>query len=168
MKTWTLVPFLAALWIVESVIVRNVTLFSGTADIVWLGVIAWAVQPKTEISLWGMALMAALIMETASAMPAGAYLVFYLGTAFVVAALRGMLRQGRFLLYLALVFFGSLIGGIFFFALLWIFRGTTIAFADALLQVVIPMVFLNFLWGLPVYFLTHDFARWVYPEEIEE
>jgi cell shape-determining protein MreD len=168
MKTWMLVPFLAALWIVESVIVRNVTLFSGAADVVWLGVIAWAVQPKTGVSLWGMALLAALIMETASAMPAGAYLAFYLITAFAVATLRGMLRQGRFLLYLASVFFGSLIGGIFFFALLWVFRGTTIAFDDALLQVVIPTVFLNLLWGLPVYFLTRDFARWAYPEEVEE
>jgi hypothetical protein len=36
---------------------------------------------------------------------------------------------------------------------------------DALAQVILPALFLNLLFILPVHSLLRDLARWVYPQE---
>ncbi len=165
MRTWLLLPVVAAFWITESVLVRNITLFAGAADILLLGVVAWAVQPPVGGSLWVWAALAALLAEAGSAMPTGVYLALYLGAAALTWTLRRRIWQNRLLLYLLVVFAISLLGGLGMYLVLWVLQGAQGDLAQALVLVVIPSTFLNILWALPVYFVLRELTFWVYADE---
>ncbi len=169
MREWLLLPVLAALWILESTLVRGVTLFSGAADVLLLAVIAWAVQPPVGRGMWLWAAAAALLSELGSAMPPGAYLAVYLLGATLAWALRRRAWQSRFWLYLWLVLLVSLLGGLGMYFLLWILHGGLLgSLSQALTLVILPSAFLNLLWALPVYFLVRELMYWVYAgEEVE-
>ncbi len=166
MRDWFLLPVLALLWIVESALVRNVTLLSGAADVVFLAVLAWAAQPSSGNSMWVWAAAAAWLMETGSAMPNGVYFVWYLGAVAGIWLLRRRVWQSGLGLYWLVVLLASLAGGAMMYAVLWVLQGDFWGnWREALVWVIIPSTLLNLLWALPTYFFMRELAAWVYVDE---
>jgi len=163
--TFLAIPIFGLLAILQSAILSRMPLLQGTADLVLLVVIAWALQERVR-SAWQWALIAGIIMAYVSALsgliPIGSYLV--------VTALALFLRQRVWqvpvLAMLAVTFIGSLL--VYSLTALYLsITGTPLPFVDTLYQIILPSIILNLLLAIPVYALVKDLSEWLYPEEID-
>ncbi len=165
MKTWLLWLLLAAVWIFQVTIVRSITLLSGAADVMMLFLIAWILQPETGWTGWAAALTAAVLADLTSAMPTGAYFVFYLLAAALAWWVRQRLWQSQIVAMLLIITASVLTGYTVFFVLLWVFRGVAADIRLILAQIIFPSLFLDLLWAFPVFYTMRDLAQWAYAEE---
>jgi rod shape-determining protein MreD len=149
----------------QSAIVSRMPLLHGTADLVLLALLAWAVHERVETA-WTWAVIGGLILTIASALPAGVYLSGYLLAVGVALLMKRLLWQVPLLAMLAAVFLGTLFTQIIaVFTLNFI--GELIPWQQSFNLIILPSLLLNLLLTIPVYGLITDLANWVYPEEIE-
>lgn len=165
MITLLAIPIFGLLAIFQSAIISRMPLLQGTADLVLLVVIAWALQERVR-SAWQWALIAGIIMAYVSALngfiPIGSYLV--------VTALALFLRQRVWqvpvLAMLAVTFIGSLL--VYSLTALYLsITGTPLPIVDTLYLIILPSIILNLLLAIPVYALVKDLSELLYPEEID-
>ncbi len=163
MKNLIAVPVLALAFMLQTAVVSRITLISGSADLVLLILITWALQEQVQSSVhW--AALAGLMAAFVSGLPP-----FVLITSYVVAVLmaRYVLRQTWQVPVLALftvILFSTLILHLITYITLFL-GNTPISFGDSLAYITLPSLFLNFLLALPVQSLISDLALWVYPLE---
>ena len=62
MAIWISIPVLGSLVIIQSVIASRIALLQGTADIVMLAIIAWALQ-KRVMTAWHWAIIGGLLVS---------------------------------------------------------------------------------------------------------
>ena len=165
MITLLAIPVFGLLVIFQSAIVSRMPLLHGTADLVLLVVIAWALQERVR-SAWQWALIAGIIMAYVSAING----IIPLGSYLLVTALALFLRQRIWqvpiLAMLAVTFFGSLL--IYALTALYLsISGTPLPLIDTLYLIILPSIILNLLLAIPVYALVKDLSEWLYPEEID-
>ena len=156
---------LGLLTIVQSVFIRQVVLLQGSADIVMLMLIAWALQRRTRRT-WLWALFAAGLVTMLSEVHFLVWLIGYLGVALMARALR---RTGWRLPALGMLLL-AIAGTLLVQGLTWAtlrLAGTPIPFLLAVRRVMLPSLLLNLLFALPVYSLARDLAAWVFPEVVE-
>jgi rod shape-determining protein MreD len=159
------VPFLGILVILQSSIVSRVTLLSGTADLVLLALLAWAVQERVKTT-WQWGLIGGLLVALVSALPLLANLVGYLISAGLARGLRRQLWQLPLFAMLVATFTGTLvIHSLTIFSLRA--AGTIIPWREAFNIITLPSALLNLLLAIPVYAIVGDLAGWLHPEEIE-
>ena len=159
------IPILVILVILQSTVVRLVPLLHGTADIVLLAIIAWAVQDRVTTA-WYWSAIGGLLISIASALPIGVALVGYFLATGVALAVRRWIWQVPLLAMLVATFLGTLIThGLAIFTLN--LAGTPIPWREAINIIVLPSLLLNLALAIPMYALITDLANWVYPEEIE-
>lgn len=159
------IPILSMLVILQSAIVSQVPLIHGTADLVLLALIAWAVQQRVTTA-WYWSAIGGLLVSIASAMPPGTVLIGYLLATGVALALRQRVWEVPFLAMLTATFVGTLITqAIAIFTLN--FSGTPIPWNQALNLITLPSALLNLALAIPMFALIGDLANWLYPEEIE-
>jgi len=159
------IPILILLVILQSAIVSLVPLLHGTADIVLLAVLAWAVQERVTTA-WYWSAIGGLLISIASALPVGVALAGYFLATGTTILIRRWVWQVPFLAMLIATFFGTLIThalSIFTLNL----TGTPIPWGEALNIITLPSLLLNLVLAIPIYALITDLANWVYPEEIE-
>ncbi|RME91264.1 MAG: hypothetical protein D6770_00700 [Anaerolineae bacterium] len=165
MKELLAFPILVLVAIVQMAVVGRITLLAGSADLMLLVLVAWALQPQVATA-WHWAIAGGALVGFASrlpwAIPLGSYLL-------VVAAARLLQRrvwEGPLLAMFTVTFLGTLL---FHLSSLIALRltGTPLSVGDALGLVILPSVLLNLLLSIPVFFFIRDFARWVYPVEEE-
>jgi rod shape-determining protein MreD len=153
------------LLILQSAVISRLSLLQGTADVVLLAVIAWALQKRVKTGLyWG--IIGGLLVSFVSGLPYGATLVGYLLAVGLASLLRQRVWQVPLLSMFIATFFGTLVVNLAALVALRV-AGTPLLFWQALNLVTLPSVLLNMLVAIPVYALIGDLARWVYPEEIE-
>ncbi|HEY3310448.1 MAG TPA: hypothetical protein VGK00_02300 [Anaerolineales bacterium] len=163
MKNLVAIPVLALAFMLQTALVSRITLLSGSADVVLLILVAWALQEQVQSS-WHWAGLAGLMAAFVSGLPP-----YVLVTAYILAVLlaRYVLHQTWQTPILALftvTFFSTLLLHLITYLGLW-FRGTSLPLADVVSLITLPSVFLNFLLALPVHSLIRDLALWVYPVE---
>jgi len=159
------IPVLIILVILQSAIVSLVPLLHGTADIVLLAILAWAVQERATTA-WYWSAIGGLLISIASALPLGVAIAGYFLATGVALIVRRWVWQVPLLALLIATFFGTLITqGLAISALSFI--GTPIPWLEALNIITLPSLLLNLALAVPMYALTTDLANWVYPEEIE-
>ena len=163
MKNLIAIPLLALAFMIQTAVVSRITLLSGSADLVLVILLSWALQEQVE-STWHWAALAGLMAAFVSGLPPFVLLIAYLAT---VSLARYVLRQIWHTPVLALftvTFFSTLLLHLITYLSL-LFNGTSVSFGDALALITLPSVFLNFLLALPVHSFIRDLALWVYPVE---
>jgi cell shape-determining protein MreD len=156
------IPTLMVTLILQMVIVSRLPLIHGTADLVLLALVAWALQERAR-SAWAWALLAGLAVSFISALPLYAPVLIYLSVTAVARLLQRRVWQTPILALLVAVFVGTLVQHGISIAILNI-SGSPIGWQEGLSLVTVPSLLLNLGLALPVYTVIVDLSHWVYPE----
>lgn len=165
MATILAVPIFLLLAILQSSIISRITLLQGSADLVLLVLIAWALQDRVKHA-WFWAVLGGALMNYLSGLPVPILLITYM---VIVIGVRLVIRR-IWQVPLLMMLVGTTIGTILLLGAQYLTRvitGVMLPFGDSLSLVILPSVFLNLLFSIPVYTLVTDFANWVYPTEKE-
>ena len=165
MVTLLAIPLFIVLGIFQSAVVSRLPLLHGTADLILLVVIAWALQDRVRTA-WQWALIAGLVVGYLSALNMIIPLAGYLLVTGMALLLRQRVWQMPILAMLAVTFIGTLLIDVMTTLFLSI-NGTPLPILDTLNLIILPSTILNLLLSIPVYALVKDFSEWLYPEEID-
>lgn len=165
MITLLAIPIFGLLAIFQSAIVSRMALLQGTADLILLVVIAWALQERVRTA-WQWAIIAGFIVAYVSAMDSIIPIASYLLVTGLTLLLRQRIWQVPILAMLAVTFIGSLLVNVLTVLYLSV-TGTPLPFVATLNLIILPSIFLNLLLAIPIYALVKDFSEWLYPEEID-
>ena len=153
------------LLIIQSVVVSRLPLLHGTADIILLTLVAWALQEKVKHA-WGWALIGGLFVSSISAMPYFSPLISYILAVGIARFLQRHVWQMPILAMFVATIVGTLLQLAIYYVALQV-HGTVMPLNEALNLVILPSALLNLLLSLPVYGLVNDLANLVYPVEVE-
>lgn len=165
LATLIAIPVLTGLVILQSAIFSGIVLLHGTADVVLLALLAWAVHERVKTA-WQWALLAALLVSIASALSPWAIAFGYLAATGLTLLLRHFIWKFPFLAMLASTFLGTLLTQTVHVLGLR-FLGVSFPWREAFNAVMLPSAMLNQLIAIPIYALIGDLANWVYPQEIK-
>ena len=165
MATIIAIPVLLIMVILQSAIISQVPLLHGTADIILLIVVAWALQERVRTA-WQWSLIGGILVGLFSVIPIAIPITGYLIVTGISLTLRRRIWQIPFLAMLVVILIGTPIIQ-FGTAIYLSVSGTSISWPEAINLIILPSLILNLLLALPVYVIIRDLAEWVYPEEIE-
>jgi len=158
-------PLLMILVMVQSAFVSNFMLLHGSADIVLLTIISWALQERVDTA-WHWAVIGAVLVSIPSALPFYALLAGYLLATGITLLLRRRVWQRPILAMLVSTFFGSLISLMINWGILYL-GGHPLPLLSSLNLIIVPSLILNLLLSIVVYTLVGGLAEQLYPEVIE-
>lgn len=165
MATLIAVPIFSILLILQSAVISRIALLHGTADLLLLVVIAWALQKRVETA-WHWSLIAGLMFSFVSALPVGVALLGYLLVTGMTLLLRQRVWQVPILAMLVATFLGTLLTQGLALAALRL-TGDPLPILQAFNLITLPSILLNLILAIPAYALLGDLAGWLYPEELE-
>lgn len=156
------IPLILVSSILETTLISRFQLLHGTADIVMLFVISWALQDKMK-GVWIWAILAGLLMGLFTGLPFFVPLASYLAVTWAATVLKKRIWQMPLLVTLVLTLIGTLINHVLSLGVL-IFQGASIQMSVVITQVTLPSILLNLLWALPIYWLITSIANRMYPK----
>jgi rod shape-determining protein MreD len=165
MATIIAIPIMVFLAMLQTVIVSRLPLLLGSADLILLTLIAWALQERVK-NTWIWTLIGGLTMSILSALPLMVPLFGYL----IATALARIVQNRIWQTPILAMYVTTLAGTLIYQGLVYIvlqFSGTTINIGDALNLVILPSLLLNMLLALPIHTIMVDLSQWVYPLEIK-
>ncbi|MFC1996452.1 hypothetical protein ACFLXI_02450 [Chloroflexota bacterium] len=165
MVTLLAIPLFIVLGIFQSAVVSRLPLLHGTADLILLVVIAWALQERVRTA-WQWAIIAGLVVGYLSALNMIIPLAGYMLITGIALLLRQRVWQMPILAMLTVTLIGTLFINVMTALFLSLF-GTPLPVLDTLKLIILPSTILNLLLAIPIYALIKDFAEWLYPEEID-
>jgi len=161
MRNLIAIPVIVLAVILQSAVVSRMTLLAGYADLTLVMLAAWALQDGVE-SAWHWATATGILVGFVSGIPLIVPLISYL----VVVALANILQrrvwQAPLLAMFSVTFLGTMVSNLLSLVVLR-FSGDPFVIGDALGLLVLPSVFLNMLFAIPVYAVMRDLAKWAYP-----
>ncbi len=153
--------FLAVAVILQTTIVRRVTLLYGPADLVLLVLLAWVLHRRTP-QTWQWGVVAGLLVGLASNLP-----WWITAAGYALAVLAAQALQTRVWQVTLLTVFSTALAGTFIvhgLAYLYLFAlGTSTSPVQAFNLVLLPAAILNLLLTLPVYAFTGELTKWLTP-----
>ena len=156
---------MALLVMLQTIIVSRLPILLGTADLVLIALVAWALQERVK-NAWAWTIIGGLLVSYVSALPYLTPLIGYLIITWIALTLRKRIWQTPILAMLVVTFLGTLITqGLAIVALQ--VNGITFSLRDALELVVLPSVLLNLLLAMPIHTIMVDLAHWAFPLEIQ-
>lgn len=158
------IPLFIILAIFQSAVVSRLPLLHGTADLLLIVVIAWALQERVR-SAWQWALIAGIIIGYTSALNFLIPIIGYMAVTGLALLLRQRIWQVPILAMLGVTFVGTLLINLIA-ALFLSITGTPLPIFETLNLIILPSVILNLLLAIPIYALVKDLSEWLYPEEI--
>lgn len=159
------IPILGALLILQTVVVSNIPLLNGTADLVLLAVIAWALHKRVQTA-WQWGIIGGLFVAMVSGVP------FYVPIIGMLAAvgIALLLRQRVWQVPILAMFIATFISTLLMHALTIValqISGVSTPILQGLNLITLPSVLLNILLAVPLYVLLGELANVLYPEELE-
>jgi len=151
--------------ILQSTIVSRIPLLNGTADLILLFIVAWALQDRVE-SAWQWCLIGGIFASLYSALPFGTFIVTYLIATGIARLLKRRVWKAPFLAMLAATFIGTIIVQVLSLAARLV-TGVNIPLISMLNLILLPGLLLNLILAIPIYSIMRDMAGWLYPEELE-
>jgi rod shape-determining protein MreD len=155
------VPILSLLTIIQSAIISRLPLLQGTADLILLVLIAWALQERVR-SAWHWSVIGGLLIGFVSIIPIGIPLAIYLCITGIVLMVKQRIWETSILAMFAMTFVGSLFSQIVT-GLTVSIGGTPLPIFDTLKLIILPSLILNLILAAPIYAIIKDLAEWVYP-----
>jgi rod shape-determining protein MreD len=165
MSTILSIPVLTVLVMLQSAVVSRVHLLNGTADLVLLALVAWAMQERVD-NAWVWGLVGGILASLTTSLPAGVLIVSYL----ITVGLALLLRQRGWRIPLLGMFLITFLGTLItqgFSMLAILLSGTPLPILESLNIVILPSLLLNLLLVIPIQVILGDLANWLYPEEVE-
>jgi len=159
------IPIFGILIVLQSTLVNHMTLLQGTADIILLTVIAWALHQRVKTA-WQWSIIAGLVFTFASALPIGVSLIAYLTITAITRFMRRHTWRIPLLTMLVLAFIGTVVMHGFSLTAIKL-SGNPIPVMDAIGLITLPSILLNLIFAIPIFAIFNDLANWLYPEEIE-
>jgi hypothetical protein len=159
------IPILGGLLILETSILNQIPLLQGSADLILLALIAWALQKRVS-SAWSWGVIGGLLVGYVSAVPLLVYLVSYLAA--VGFAL--LLRQRMWNVPLLSMLLATFISTLFMHGLIMLtlrMSDTPLAFAATVNLVTLPSLLLNMILAIPFFVVFGDLANLLQPEALE-
>jgi rod shape-determining protein MreD len=163
MKNLLAFPILAGALILQMAVVSRLSLLSGSADLVFLIIVAWSLQERAE-SAWLWSLLAGVMVGAASGLPLFVTVPAYLTTTALARLVLRRVWETPILAMFVVVFVGTLLYEGLALAATTLSGGTQ-QVADAFSLIILPALLLNCVLALPVYAVMRDVASWVYPAE---
>ena len=159
------IPIFSVLLIIQSAVLSRVPLVYGTADLVMLAVVAWALQKRVDTT-WHWAVIGGLMFSFVSALPFVVPIIGYLLVAGLALMVRRRIWQAPILGMFVATFAGTLVlHALNLIALRLI--GNPMPWLEALNLITLPSLLVNLFLALPAYFIFADLAKWLYPEALE-
>ncbi|MCJ7700715.1 MAG: hypothetical protein MUO62_03955 [Anaerolineales bacterium] len=165
MATLIAFPILSFLAILQAAIVSRLPLLQGTADLILLVLIAWALQERVR-SAWQWSIVGGGVIGFKSIIPTFIPVMIYLVITGVALLVRRRIWEAPVLAMFALTFAGSFFSQIIS-ALVVSISGTPVPVIDTIKLIILPSLILNLILAAPIYAVIKDLAEWVYPEEIK-
>ena len=165
MAIWISIPILSSLVLLQSVVVSRTKLLHGTADLVMLAIIAWALQKRVK-SAWHWAVVGGFLVGMVSTLPMIVPVISSILIVAVALLLKQRVWQVEILAMFVTTFIGTLLVHSISIVSLMI-TGTTLPFLEVVSSITVPSLLLNLLIAAPAYFLLRDLAKGLYPEPIE-
>ena len=165
MATFIAIPILAILTILQSTIVSRLPVLQGTADIVMLVLIAWALQERVR-SAWQWSIIGGVLIGFVTVLHFSVPLLIYL----VITGLVLIIRRRIWKIPILVMFVMTFIGSVFSYLvslIAVIISGVNIPVFDSIRLILLPSLILNLLLAAPIYAVIRDLAEWLYPEEIK-
>ena len=150
---------------IQTIIVSSLPLLAGTADLMLLVLISWALQDRVKTA-WEWTIAGGLLVGFVSALPIYLPLIGYTLVTFLARWTQRRVWQTPVLAMLFVTVVGTFLMNILTILALQ-FMGTPVSFSDGISLVTLPSTMLNLIFALPVYLLIKDLARWLYPAEDE-
>jgi rod shape-determining protein MreD len=158
-------PILVILLVLQTAIVSQIPLLQGTADLILLALVAWALQKRVN-SAWAWGITGGLLVGLVSAIPFPVYLTGYLMAVAIAVLLRQRIWNVPFLAMTIATLAGTLIiHGLTF--LYFRLIDTNIGISNSINLVTLPSMLLNLILSIPFYLIFSDLARTLYPEPLE-
>jgi rod shape-determining protein MreD len=158
-------PVLVIALMLQLAIFSQLPLLYGTADVMLLVLLAWALQERSS-NAWFWALIGGGLVSVISAMPFGTPLIVYLVLALIMRTVSRRVMEfpvlGMLIATLGATFFQHMVEIVVLFV-----DGRSMPFEQSLVLVTMPSMLLNLLFSLPVYALMTELAHWVYPVEVQ-
>lgn len=163
MAAFLAIPVLLVAFMLQLAIVSNLPLLGGTADLILIVLVAWAIQERTK-TLWFWTLVGGGLVALVSAMPGMAALLGYMMAILLVRLLTMRVWQVPILTLFIGIVLGTLVQHLFSITALF-FDGRPLPFEESMTWVTLPSILLNLILALPVYGLISDLANLVNPKE---
>lgn len=157
-------PVLIIAMMLQLAIFSRLPLLHGTADLMLVILVAWALQERVRTA-WLWTLFGGLLITLVSGLPFYAPMIGYLFATGLAQLLRRQVWQTPILAMFVTVFATTLIYHAISLFMLQI-AGRGLPLVDSLTLITLPSVLLNLMLALPVYTLVTDLAHWIYPTEI--
>ena len=160
--------YLSITIMLQLAVFSRLPLLNGTADIVLLSLIVWALQENVkiwEVRFW--TLFAAIFIGFISAVPFIAIAIPYVLIMLMVRWLQQRVWKASIWALLISVVLGTLFQQTVVLFVLRIVNNVPLQISESYLFIVLPSMVLNLLFAIPIYLLIKDIAEWLYPVEVE-
>ena len=159
------IPILGIILMLQLGIISQLPLLQGTADLILLVLVAWALQDQVT-SAWEWGILGGVMVSLVTATPFYVVIFSYLLVILIARMARRRIWQMPLLVLLILTFLGTLV---FHLVSILVFQimGSNLPLRESLTLVTLPSALLNLLLAFPVYTIVADLAKWLYPTELE-
>lgn len=137
-------------------------ILSGSPDLVLLLVIALCLHQKHR-RFWILILIMGGIVGFVSALPFFLPMVIYMAVYLVSLSLKQRVWQTPLLAMFLLTFGATILAHLLSITVLFVQR-IPFVFSEALVNVVLPAVFLNMFLAIPVHAIVRELSVWLYPQ----
>ena len=156
---------LVVFFILQTTILSQARLVSGTADMILLFLAAWSLQEHVKNS-WLWTVISGILISLVSAMPFFAPLIGYVGVVSISKGLQRRVWRTPLLLMLIVVLLGTFFQQSIYVLALQI-SGAPISWLESFDRVILPSALLNLIFALPIYAIAKDLAGRISPQEVE-
>ncbi|MEQ8673560.1 MAG: rod shape-determining protein MreD [Aggregatilineales bacterium] len=157
-------PILIIAAALQASFVPQIRLLGGGPDLVFLLVLAWAINADLEESvIW--AFVGGICQDLLSAAPVGTSVVGMLLIVFAISGIGRQVYRTGFVVLVGMVLIGTLLQQILIMIILW-FTGWHINWLVDLTYIVAPTIFYNLLLILPVYWFVRRTQRGIRPDPL--
>jgi rod shape-determining protein MreD len=151
--------------IIQSTIVTRMPLLHGTADLILLFLIAWALQDRVD-SAWVWCFIGGIFASLYSALPLGIFLGAYFICVGIARLLKQRIWKAPFLAMLAATFVCTLVVQLLSL-IARLITGASVPVIGSFNLIILPSLLLNLILAFPIFSIMHDMAEWLYPEELK-
>ncbi len=160
--------YLSITVMLQLAVFSRLPLLNGTADVVLLSLIVWALQENVKIwEVWFWTLFAAIFISFISAVPPISIILSYVLIVLMVRWLQRRVWKASIWALLISVVLGTLFQQTIILFVLRIINNVPLPISESYIFIILPSMVLNLLFAVPIYLLIKDIAEWLYPVEVE-